>query len=91
MSTFSSLDLIVLLKVTCEGEMSYQYQLVYLYIDVSRLQLLCEMTTKNCGNGPKLVLKDLCEKSFVRNVLYSYPKFTFMRKAQDYFCPLKSY
>ena len=25
------------------------------------------MTTKNCGNGPKLVLKDLCEKSFVRN------------------------
>ena len=29
------------------------------------------MTTKNCVNGPKLVLKDLCEKSFVRNVLYS--------------------
>ena len=29
---------------------------------------LCEMTTKNCANGPKLVLKDLCEKSFVRNV-----------------------
>ena len=29
------------------------------------------MTTKNCANGPKLVLKDLCEKSFVRNVLYS--------------------
>ena len=28
------------------------------------------MTTKNCANGPKLVLKDLCEKSFVRNVLY---------------------
>ena len=26
------------------------------------------MTTKNCANGPKLVLKDLCEKSFVRNV-----------------------
>ena len=25
------------------------------------------MTTKNCVNGPKLVLKDLCEKSFVRN------------------------
>ena len=25
------------------------------------------MTTKNCANGPKLVLKDLCEKSFVRN------------------------
>ena len=29
------------------------------------------MTTKNCANVPKLVLKDLCEKSFVRNVLYS--------------------
>ena len=29
------------------------------------------MTTKNCANGPKLVLKDLCEKSFVQNVLYS--------------------
>ena len=29
---------------------------------------LCKMTTKNCANGPKLVLKDLCEKSFVRNV-----------------------
>ena len=29
------------------------------------------MTAKNCANGPKLVLKDLCEKSFVRNVLYS--------------------
>ena len=41
------------------------------YIDVSQLLLLCEMTTKNCVNGPKLVLKDLCEKSFVRNVLYS--------------------
>ena len=26
------------------------------------------MTTKNCVNGPKLVLKDLCEKSFVQNV-----------------------
>ena len=25
------------------------------------------MTTKNCANGPKLVLKDLCKKSFVRN------------------------
>ena len=25
------------------------------------------MTTKNCVNGPKLVLKDLYEKSFVRN------------------------
>ena len=25
------------------------------------------MTTKNCVNGPKLVRKDLCEKSFVRN------------------------
>ena len=32
------------------------------------------MTTKNCANGPKLVLKDLCEKSFVRNVLYSPPE-----------------
>ena len=29
------------------------------------------MTTKNCANGPKLVLKDLFEKSFVQNVLYS--------------------
>ena len=29
------------------------------------------MTTKNCANGPKLVLKDLCKKSFVQNVLYS--------------------
>ena len=26
------------------------------------------MTTKNCVNGPKLVLKDLRKKSFVRNV-----------------------
>ena len=26
------------------------------------------MTTKNCVKGPKLVLKDLCEKSFVQNV-----------------------
>ena len=26
------------------------------------------MTTKNCANCPKLVLKDLCKKSFVRNV-----------------------
>ena len=25
------------------------------------------MATKNCANGPKLVLKDFCEKSFVRN------------------------
>ena len=25
------------------------------------------MTTKNCANIPKLVLKDLCKKSFVRN------------------------
>ena len=25
------------------------------------------MTTKNCANVPKLELKDLCEKSFVRN------------------------
>ena len=49
------------------------------------------MTTRNCANGPKLVLQDLCEKSFVQNVLYSYLKFTFMGKAQDYFCPLKSY
>ena len=29
------------------------------------------MTTNNCANGPKLVLKDLCKKFFVRNVLYS--------------------
>ena len=26
------------------------------------------MTTKNCANNPKLVLKDLSEKSFVQNV-----------------------
>ena len=26
------------------------------------------MTTKNCANGPKLVLKGLCKKSFVQNV-----------------------
>ena len=26
------------------------------------------MTSKNCANDPKLVLKDLCEKSFVQNV-----------------------
>ena len=32
------------------------------------------MTTKNCANGPKLVLKDLYEKSFVQNVLYSCPQ-----------------
>ena len=30
------------------------------------------MTAKNCANGPKLVLKDLCGKSLVQNVLYSY-------------------
>ena len=30
------------------------------------------MTTKNCANGPKLVLKDLCEKSLVRNVMLSF-------------------
>ena len=30
------------------------------------------MTIKNCANGPKLVGKDLCEKSLVRNVLYSF-------------------
>ena len=29
------------------------------------------MTTKNCANVAKLVLKDLCENSFVQNVLYS--------------------
>ena len=29
------------------------------------------MTTKNCANVPKLVPKDLCENSFVQNVLYS--------------------
>ena len=28
------------------------------------------MTTKNRVNSPKLELKDLCKKSFVRNVLY---------------------
>ena len=26
------------------------------------------MTTKNCANDPKLVLKGLCKKSFVQNV-----------------------
>ena len=39
----------------------------YIYIDVSHLWLLREMTTKNCANGPKLVLKDLWEKSFMQN------------------------
>ena len=43
-----------------------------LYIDVSHLKFLCEITTKNCANGPKLVLKALCEKSFVRNVRLPY-------------------
>ena len=49
------------------------------YIDVSHLKLLCEMTTKNCANSPKLVLKDLCEKYFVRNVLYSLSQLTFIK------------
>ena len=40
------------------------------------------MTTKNCANGPKLVLKDLCEKSFVRNVLYS--RVGIVRKKNEY-------
>ena len=30
------------------------------------------MTTKNCANGPELVLQDLCEKSFLRNVRLPY-------------------
>ena len=60
MSTFSPLDHV---KVKCLISIN-QYTF---YIDVSHLWLLCEMTTKNCVNGPKLVLKDLCEKSFVRN------------------------
>ena len=61
MSTFSPLDLV---KVKCLISINrYTF-----YVDVPHLWLLCEMTTKNCANGPKLVLKDLCEKSFVRNV-----------------------
>ena len=28
------------------------------------------MTAKNCANGPKLVLTDLCKKSSVQNVLF---------------------
>ena len=31
------------------------------------------MTIKNFAKSSKLVRKDLCEKSFVRNVLYSKP------------------
>ena len=61
MSTFSPLDHV---KVKCLISIN-QYTF---YIDVSHLQLLCKMTTKNCANGPKLVLKDLCKTSFVRNV-----------------------
>ena len=60
MYTFSPLDQV---KVKCLISIN-QYTF---YIDVSHLRLLCEMTSKNCANGPKLVLKDLCEKSFVRN------------------------
>ena len=60
MSTFSPLDLV---KVKCLISIN-QYTF---YIDVFHLYLLCEMTTKNCANGPKFVLKDLCEKSVVRN------------------------
>ena len=41
------------------------------------------MTTKNCANGPKLVLKDLCEKSLVRNVLYSGGLFTFFVRCEN--------
>ena len=41
------------------------------------------MTTKNCANGPKLVLKDLCEKAFVRNVLYSPNLMTCVKEDQD--------
>lgn len=33
-----------------------------------RIDVSCKMTTKNCANNPKLVLKDLSEKSFVQNV-----------------------
>ncbi|RMX38579.1 hypothetical protein pdam_00008391, partial [Pocillopora damicornis] len=33
------------------------------------VELLCEMTSKNCVNGPKLVLEDLCKKSFVDVIL----------------------
>ena len=60
MYTFSPLDHV---KVKCLISIN-QYTF---YIDVSHLWLLCEMTTKNCANSPKLVLKDLCKKSFVRN------------------------
>ena len=41
------------------------------------------MTTKNCANGPKLVPKDLCEKAFVRNVLYSPNLMTCVKEDQD--------
>ena len=56
------------------------------------------MTTKNCANGPKLVLKDLCEKSFVRNdrlpklasffffleYMYNYMQFTYCYLTEVY-------
>ena len=61
MSTFLPLDLV---KVKCLFSIN-QYTF---YIDVSHLKLLCEMTTKNCVNGPKLVLKDLCEKSLLLGI-----------------------
>ena len=44
------------------------------------------MTTKNCANGPKLVLKDLCENSFVRNVrlpLKTCPHLSYMIKRES--------
>ena len=61
MYTFSPLDHV---KVKCLISIN-QYTF---YIDVSHLWLLCEMTIKNCANGPKLVLKDLCEKSLVQKL-----------------------
>ena len=65
MSTFSPLDHVKVKYLISINQYTF-------YIDVSHLWLLCEMITKNCANGPKLVLKDLYEKSFVRNDL-SFP------------------
>ena len=60
MSTFSPLDHMKVKYLISINQYTF-------YIDVSHLWLLCEMITKNCANGPQLVLKDLYEKSFVRN------------------------
>ena len=60
MSTFSPLDHVKVKYLISINQYTF-------YIDVSHSWLLCEMITKNCANGPKLVLKDMYEKSFVRN------------------------